>query len=207
MTRILSGVPASPGVAIGRVVLIDGPREAAGDPEAALDAAAAELVSAATRLRDSGHEEEAEIVEANRLMALDPSLRAEVRSLAETLPSDEALLRATARHAGLLEALGDPMLAARADDVRAIGRRAVHALGGGGGFRLAEPAIVAAVDVGPAEVAELSLDGERLLGLALARGAVTSHAAIPKPDQIPIPGTRRWIGPPPPCPGPVRPGR
>ena len=42
MTRILSGVPASPGVAIGRVVLIDGPREATGDPEAALDAAAAE---------------------------------------------------------------------------------------------------------------------------------------------------------------------
>jgi phosphoenolpyruvate-protein kinase (PTS system EI component) len=176
--RLLRGVPASPGVAIGPVVLLDGPREAGGDPEAALDAAADELATAAVRLRESGHAEEAAILDANRLMALDPALRAEVRSLAETLPPDQALLDATARHAALLDALGDATLAARADDVRALGRRAVNALGGGGGFHLSEPAIVAAVDVGPAEVAELALDADRLLGLALARGAVTSHAAI-----------------------------
>jgi phosphoenolpyruvate-protein kinase (PTS system EI component) len=176
--RLLRGVPASPGVAIGPVVLLDGPREAGGDPESALDTAAGELAAAAARLRESGHAEEAEILDANRLMALDPALRAEVRSLAETLPPDQALLDATARHAALLDALGDATLAARADDVRALGRRAVNALGGGGGFRLSEAAIVAAVDVGPAEVAELALDADRLLGLALARGAVTSHAAI-----------------------------
>jgi phosphoenolpyruvate-protein kinase (PTS system EI component) len=176
--RVVRGVPASPGVAIGRVLLLDGPREAGGDPEAALDTAAAELAAAAARLRESGHADEAEILDANRLMALDPALRDDVRSLAATLPPDQALLDATARHAALLDALGDATLAARADDVRALGRRAVNALGGGGGFRLSEPAIVAAVDVGPAEVAELALDADRLLGLALARGAVTSHAAI-----------------------------
>jgi phosphoenolpyruvate-protein kinase (PTS system EI component) len=176
--RVLRGVPASPGVATGPVVAVDGPQDVVGDPEAALDAAASELADAAARLRAAGHLDEAEIVEANQLMALDPQLRAEVRSLALTHPADEALLAATARHASLLDALGDATLAARADDVRALGRRAVTALGGGGPLRLAEPAIVAAVDVGPAEVAELALDADRLLGLVLARGAVTSHAAI-----------------------------
>src|SRR5436853_3331584 len=87
--------------------------------------------------------------------------------------------RATARHADLLSALDDPLLAARAADVRQLGRRAARLLSGAPTFSPPRfPAIFVARDLGPADVAELELAGGRVRGIALAEGAGTSHVAI-----------------------------
>jgi phosphoenolpyruvate-protein kinase (PTS system EI component) len=77
-----------------------------------------------------------------------------------------------------IAALDDPTLAARADDVRSLGRRAA-ALAADKEDPAAEPdgpgAILVAHDLGPADVAEVD---ERVCGVVLAAGGVTSHAAI-----------------------------
>ena len=81
---LLHGLGASPGIAVGRAVVVRDLEASAAPPDqavalAALAQAAAELGRAADGLRNAGLAEEAEILEANRLMAEDPSLAASVR--------------------------------------------------------------------------------------------------------------------------------
>ena len=80
---VLRGLGASPGVAVGRAVVVREVEASTAPPDqavalAALEQAAAELGRAAEGLRNAGLADEAEILEANRLMAEDPSLAASV---------------------------------------------------------------------------------------------------------------------------------
>jgi phosphoenolpyruvate-protein kinase (PTS system EI component) len=111
-------------------------------------------------------------------MAQDPALIASVEDAIVTrgLSAAEAILRATGEHADAIAAIGDETLAARADDVRSLGRRAAGLAGG----RAQRPPrssdlILIAHDLGPADVAELA---PSLAGIALAGGGATAHAAI-----------------------------
>jgi phosphoenolpyruvate-protein kinase (PTS system EI component) len=179
--RELRGLAASGGIALGRAWIEHDPEEAGsgdGDPLAALDELAEELERAADRLRADGLPDEAEILEANRLMAEDPTLRAEVTRLAKDEPAGHALVEATGRHADLLAGLADPMLAARSADVRELGRRAARLVVGAVTAQPHESSILVARDLGPVDVAELRLGDGGVEGIALADGAATSHAAI-----------------------------
>jgi phosphoenolpyruvate-protein kinase (PTS system EI component) len=181
---VLRGLGASPGVAVGKALVV---REAAasvappdvGAALAALAAASAELSAAAGDLRRAGLADEAEILETNCLMAEDPVLAAGVGTLGARLSPADALRGATEEHARLLAALPDPLLAARAADVRELGRRAARIAEG-----LTPPVvqngdtILVARELGPAEVAELDLGEGRIVAVALAEGSATSHAAI-----------------------------
>ena len=87
---VLHGLGASPGIAVGRAVVVRDVEASTAPPDqaaalAALEQAAAELGRAAEGLREAGLADEAEILEANRLMAEDPSLAASVRDLAKPL--------------------------------------------------------------------------------------------------------------------------
>jgi phosphoenolpyruvate-protein kinase (PTS system EI component) len=185
--RVIRGLAASSGVAVGRVLLRDGQvaeearhrgKAEAEAALAALDRVAAELGCRAERLRADGLNAEAEILEANGLMALDPVLREEVGRLSENETASAALRAATERHAQKLGALDDPLLAARATDVRELGRRAARSLSGGGELVADGPSVLVADDIGPADVADLRESDGSVLALALAMGAATSHAAI-----------------------------
>jgi multiphosphoryl transfer protein len=177
---VLRGLAASGGIAVGPawIRLDPGADADDGDPLAALDQVAAELGHAAARFRSEGLSEEADILETNRLMAEDPALRGEVARLAQYGPAGRALLEATGRHADALAALPDPMLAARAADVRELGRRAVRVLTGAGVAQPSHASILVARDLGPVDVAELRLGQGGVEAIALAEGAATSHAAI-----------------------------
>ncbi|TMM11130.1 MAG: phosphoenolpyruvate--protein phosphotransferase [Actinobacteria bacterium] len=187
--REIGGLAASPGVAVGRVLLLDvstgedtphrGAEIETVAALAALDAVAGELGARAERLRTDGLKAEAEILDANRLMALDPMLRADVEALAREETATTALRSATGSHSERLAALSDPMLAARASDVRELGRRAAR--------RLVQhateiapdgPAVLVGDDIGPADVADLRESELAVVAIALAAGAATSHAAI-----------------------------
>ena len=146
---------------------------------AALSRVAADLGHTAERLIAQGRETDAEIIEANRLMAEDPTLAREVAALAGVRPAAEALRLATEGRARQLDALNDPLLSARAADVRELGRRAVRALSGAAGVDPpAVPSVVIARELGPAEIVDLRLEEGLVLGFALAEGSATSHAAI-----------------------------
>jgi phosphoenolpyruvate-protein kinase (PTS system EI component) len=191
--RVLRGAPASPGLAAGHARVLTPPSGAPArgpaaetDLEAeaerarsALEQSAVELQRIGTGLRERGRAEEADIVETGALMAADPVLEEAVRAgvLERLEDAATALLAATDEHARAIEALPDPLLAARADDVRSLGRRAARIASGADEEPSANGStfILVAEDLGPADVAEHS---ERAAGIALSRGAVTAHAAI-----------------------------
>ena len=191
--RVLSGAPASPGLAVGHARVLFNPsgapardpgpsRPAAAEAEHAREAlreAAAELERIAAKLRDDGRGDEAEIVETGALMAADPLLESAVSTavVERGRSAAAALVEATDEHAAAIAALPDALLAARADDVRSLGRRAARIAAGapdetaGNGSAF----ILVAEDLGPADVAE---HGDQLAGIALSGGGVTAHAAI-----------------------------
>ncbi len=191
--RVLRGAPASPGLAAGRARVLFAPstgsaREPVPEAEleaeaeraqAALAAAASELERIGAELRESGREDEAEIVETGALMAADPVLAGAVNAavLESRVAAADALLAATDKHAEAIESLPDAVLAARADDVRSLGRRAARIASSGESQerRNGSRFILVADDLGPADVAE---HGDQVAGIALSGGAVTAHAAI-----------------------------
>src|SRR4051794_36525725 len=134
--HVFSGTPASPGVAAGTAFVLDAvsvgleampvasrPAESA-RAQAALNAAAAELDALAAGLPP----DEAELVATGSLMAADPTLRARVIALCtqDGLPAAAAIVAACGEAAAQLAAIPDETLAARADDVRSLGRRAAR---------------------------------------------------------------------------------
>jgi phosphoenolpyruvate-protein kinase (PTS system EI component) len=193
--RVLVGVPASPGTAFGKVrrldqegaedrSILDEPvrPEAAARALAALDESARELEGLAGRLRADGRADEADILEAGMMMAEDPLLRTAVRTavLDRGLSAPSAIRLEVEAAAAQLDALGDAELAARAADVRSLGRRASRLASGStatssDGREQGGDAILVAVDLGPADVAELDND---VRAIALAAGGTTAHAAI-----------------------------
>lgn len=190
--HILIGMAASPGVAAGPArVLLARRREEIEIPPAgrpaeeatatrALDCAAEELRQLAGELRAGGRTEEADIVEAEALMAADPALLASVLAVIRErgAPAATALEQAAEAHAAVLAALDDARLAARAADVRGVGRRAARLAdqdAAVASVAAERPVVLVADDLGPAEVAELGAD---VAAVALASGGVTAHAAI-----------------------------
>ncbi|MEA2312957.1 MAG: PEP-utilizing enzyme N-terminal, partial [Solirubrobacteraceae bacterium] len=138
--RRFAGLPASPGEAFGAArpaapasattaTVPEAERPAVlAAARAALAAAGEELGALAARLHAEGRAAEAEIVETGVLMAADPALDAELEAAVRNgSPAAAALVAACGVHAGAIAALGDPVLAARADDVRSLGRRAARA--------------------------------------------------------------------------------
>jgi multiphosphoryl transfer protein len=152
-----------------------------GDPGAALDAAfaavPAELERLAAELHERGMTEPAQIVEASVLIAGDPDLRALVDAeVAAGLPPVAAVTAAAEHFAEILAGLPDPVLAGRAADVRAVGRRLAAALGGTvqsgatGDDRILVGAEVTADD--------LLLEAGSLVGALSVVGGATAHVGI-----------------------------
>jgi len=180
--RVLTGLPASPGLALGRARVLAAVSDTgpAGEPaeelaraRAALAAAGAELEALAARLTG----EQAEIVATGVLMAGDPALDAALEAaIDDGLAAPAALVTACGVHADAIAALGDPRLALRADDVRSLGRRAA-ALAAGEDDRDddAGPAVLIAEDLGPGDVADLPAG---VVAIALAAGGAEAHAAV-----------------------------
>ncbi len=140
--HLLQGLPAAPGIAAGPARLLTtlpdagaAPLPAAERPReleralAALAQAGAELVRVGDALRAGGRADEAAIVETGVLMAEDPALTAEIERavLDAGRPAAAALVEAADTLATLIADIGDERLAARADDVRSLGRRAARA--------------------------------------------------------------------------------
>jgi phosphoenolpyruvate-protein kinase (PTS system EI component) len=145
---------------------------------AALEAAAAQLDALAGRLADEGRAAEADVVAAGAMMARDPTLEAAVADqVARGRPAAAALQEGVEAASAPLRALDDPTLALRADDLRSVGRRAARIAAGAHPAAApdTEPAVLVAVDLGPADIAELDAS---VAGLALGAGGATTHAAI-----------------------------
>src|SRR2546428_4495540 len=143
----LEGIPASPGRARGPLFTVEEEAQHTGEPDLA-GATSEEVAAAAERVarqledlagdRRARAPDAAAILAAQALMARDPALQAAVdESLAAGRGAPAAITEATESYATQLEQSDDAYLAARAADVREVGRLLVSGLGGRHPSRLA----------------------------------------------------------------------
>ncbi|GAB4051782.1 putative PEP-binding protein [Catellatospora paridis] len=184
--EVYCGVAGAPGVAVGRLRHLaygtNGESVSATPDQvgAAFDAVAARLRCTAQNMRargDSGTP--ADILEATALIADDPDLRsAAIGGVENNTPADRAVLDAAERYAGVLAALSDPTLAARAADVRQIGRRVVEQLRSGVGQPTGpgdEPVILVAEELGADDLLDPAVP---VVGGVSRLGGPNAHVAI-----------------------------
>jgi phosphoenolpyruvate-protein phosphotransferase (PTS system enzyme I) len=190
--KTLKGIPASDGIAIGPTFCyipaeLIVPVCAAGtlDEEmarfdAAREQARVELQSLCVAVEKRAGKEDAAIFEAHREMLSDPALEGKVRSEVEVGQTvEQALVKATEELSGLLAGMENELFAARALDVKDVGRRILRILLGLPDTALSavtEPSIIVAEDLTPSDTA--SLDPKLTLGFVTEQGGLTSHSAI-----------------------------
>jgi phosphoenolpyruvate-protein phosphotransferase len=180
MSGELRGTPAAPGAAVGAAWLHRPTTAAAAGGVPLVEAArvaAGEVEALAHGLREEDRGAEAEILEAQALMAMDPALLDAADDLiASGREPAAAILEAGEGVASSFEAIGDEVLAARGADVRDVAGRIARVMAGAAAPRLDRPSIVVANDLPPSVTVEL--ERAFLAGIALEAGSRTSHAAI-----------------------------
>ena len=189
---VLTGIAASPGVAVGPArrfrepALTDEPTLKTVDPaggarrlEAALEAARGDIARQRDEARGRLGASRAAIFDAHLLFLHDDAILDPVRAAIGAGDGVAAAWRdaveATARGWDDLE---DPYLRERAADLRSVGRQVQARLLGVPlpRPRLEAPGVLVARDLEPADTA--GLDPAVCLGIAIARGGPTSHAAV-----------------------------
>jgi phosphoenolpyruvate-protein phosphotransferase/dihydroxyacetone kinase phosphotransfer subunit len=184
---VLSGIPASAGVAVGPARLLGAPtgpppaRAADERERSRLDEAIAAAREAIVADRETvaarAGAADAAIFDAHLALLddeamLDPAHEA----IATGATAERAWHDAAEQVAARYRALDEPLLRERATDVLDVGRRVVAAITGDEAAGPTEPGIVLARELTPAEAA--GLDPALVRGIATAHGSATAHAAI-----------------------------
>jgi phosphotransferase system enzyme I (PtsI) len=191
--KIIRGIPASPGIAIGpaflyqrqEIIIKTFPVE---DPcvewarfENAVNIASRQLDEVYDRAKTESGVEQAEIFNAQAMMLKDPELLHMVRSTIEDekINIESALFDATEHYAQMLEQLDDEYLSARAADVRDVANRLLRILlniSESPSAQLNIKSIILAQDLTPSDT--VLIDKSFVLGFCTAEGGATSHTAI-----------------------------
>ncbi|MDY7226648.1 phosphoenolpyruvate--protein phosphotransferase [Hyalangium rubrum] len=190
--RMLAGVSASPGIATAPVWHFQRERlvvhPTAPDPlvqrdrlDKALASATAELHNLYEEFWKKAGAAKAAIFKAHLELLEDPELVAEAHRRIERGASAGWAWRETyEERATLLGGIKDALLAARAGDLRDVGRRVLRLLAdeiqGSETSAPDHPVIILAEDLSPSDTAKL--DPRTVLGLCTAGGGATSHTAI-----------------------------
>lgn len=188
---LLVGVSASPGLVVGQVFQlrepeIAVPQDPEGPPEqerdrlkSALQASLRELEALVARLHGQADPSKAAIFAAHQELLEDPDLLDLAESsIAKGLSAAAAWQRAFSLQATRLANLRNELLAARANDLRDVGRRVLSKMVSGLERNVEIPvgSVVIAEDLTPSDTA--NLDRSRVLGFCTTAGGATSHVAI-----------------------------
>lgn len=183
---VIQGIGAAPGIAVGPIFHFEHENLDAVSGEARLPLA--EVLTQAKTQLDALRQQmvekklgaEAAIFEAHVELIDDPELAETVEAQIKTGQSPiTAWKAAIEERAAAIAALKDPILSARAADLRDVGRRVLRLMLGLGekGVSLpAKPVVVVARELSPSDTA--SFDSERVLGFGIVEGGPTSHIAI-----------------------------
>ena len=185
----LAGIGAAPGLAIGPVFQLKQTAVQLTDAFAGVAAEQNRLYEALAAGKEALHElrrqlethapEEAAIFEVHQELLTDEDLLESVQQKIQGQQNAEQAWRATIEErAAIMAALDDPLLAARAADIRDVGNRVLKLLTGASS-EVAwpdHPVVVIAHDLTPSDTA--TLDPQKVLGFATAVGGPTAHSAI-----------------------------
>jgi len=189
----ITGIAASAGIGIGRVVIVGGlalpeelRAEAPADAEVELMKLQAALngVCAAmqAQLARSASQTEAAILRASLAIVKDTAFAGQLNELVSKgrRTAAQAVVEAVQSFAARIEATGSAYLRERVVDLQDIGAQLLERLGYRGAaaeeVMLTEPSVVCAAGLAPRQF--LALDRRFLRGLVLAGAGTTSHAVI-----------------------------
>ena len=188
---LLIGVAASPGIGVGKVFQlrekeIEVDPNPSGPPEKervilnrAIGSSIRELEALVARLHGEADPSKAAIFAAHQELLEDPDLLDLAESsIAKGLSAAAAWKKAYQLHAERLANLRNELLAARANDLRDVGRRVLSKLVESveAQREIPEGSILIAEDLTPSDTA--NLDRKRVLGFCTTAGGATSHVAI-----------------------------
>jgi phosphocarrier protein FPr len=189
--NLLVGVAASPGIAVGNVFRIRNEQldvQELGDDataerkrlDAAIEQGKAQLAALQDRLEAEADAGKAAIFAAHEELLDDPDLREIAdHAIAAGKSAAFAWQQAVTMHADRLGGSKNALLAARANDLRDVGRRVLRVLSGTAATDRPDvppDTILIAEDLSPSDTA--NLDRTRVLGFCTAGGGATSHVAI-----------------------------
>lgn len=192
---MISGILASPGIAIGKALLLQedeivlntntiSDADVAAEIERFYDARAkssAQLTVIKQKALETFGEEKEAIFEGHIMLLEDEELEDEILALIKNdkLSADNAIYTVIEEQAAALESLDDEYLKERATDIRDIGTRFVKNALGINIVSLSDinqEVILVAYDLTPSETAQINLD--YVLGFACDIGGRTSHTSI-----------------------------
>lgn len=192
---VLSGIPASPGVAIGTALVFGGvtPKiEKCAITEAdipaeelrfheALEKTRAQLLEIQELVQNELDDNEARIFDAHLLIIDDQALIAEVKDIVskELVSSDYAFNKIIQRYITAMSKISDPYIRERGTDIQDVANRVIvnyHGLDVQPLSRLPGQRIIVSQDLKPSDTA--ALDRENAQAFATETGSRTSHAAI-----------------------------
>jgi phosphotransferase system enzyme I (PtsI) len=192
---VLEGIPASPGIVLGRAkVLADrleaqpyycllySPEEVSdeiGRFMKAVEKAEADLIALKANLSPE-YQEHAHLLDLQILVLKERMIFEETQRLIkeERYNAEWALFQAWQKVRELFQGIGDPYIKGRIQDVEEVYRRLQSILAGKEAPSLSsqEPVIIVARDLSPAEATQMS--SSQVLGFITERGGRTSHTAI-----------------------------
>lgn len=190
-SMILKGIPAAPGLAHGKTVVVNQeklvvPQYEIEDAETeiqrlmiACKTGQEELAALKENVGGRSKSNEAEIFEAHRMILEDVALLERTKkAIKNGTNAEKAWMDAIEYFAQMMEQISDETLSSRCIDIRDAGRRVLgHLLGIAiGGTALTEPSIIVGDDLTPSDT--VSLDKDLVLGFCTAGGGPTSHTAI-----------------------------
>ena len=183
---VIKGVGAAPGIAVGpifhfqQIELDLDKSEPAMALDEALNYAREQLTELHREMTDKKLGAEAAIFEAHRELLDDPELMEAVQTHVNTgQTSLKAWKSAVDEQASAIAALHDPLLAARADDLRDVGKRVLRLMLGVNDKSASlptTPVVLVARELSPSDTA--SFKPELVLGFGIVEGGPTSHIAI-----------------------------
>jgi phosphocarrier protein FPr len=186
---VIKGIGAAPGIAVGPIFHFEQTELDLNNLDAfsgadqmglseALKKAKEQLSELHQQMIDKKLGAEAAIFEAHSELLDDPDLMESVQAYIKAGQSSaKAWKAAIDERVAAIAALQDPLLAARADDLRDVGRRVLSLMFGQKAVTMpSTPVIVVARELSPSETA--SFDSEHVLGFGIVEGGPTSHIAI-----------------------------
>lgn len=189
----MKGIGASPGIAIGRVVIhwkeqIDILREFVEEPErelerfqTALEFAGEQIRETYSRVLESVGPGEAAIFKSHGLMLKDPDFVGQIERmiLDGSVNAEWAVKQVADSLIQIFESMDNDYMKARSDDVKDISDRVIKLLLQVGGIDLSnlrEPSIIVARELTPSDISQMNR--EMTLGMVSETGGKTSHTAI-----------------------------
>ncbi len=191
MAEIIRGKGVISGIAMGKIMLagqnLDGylvnyePEDKETEKKKAQDAltAVAEILrESIEKLKSKDMREQAAIMEAHRMMVQDPMMSDNIMAKIDELGNaPQAVLKAAEEQAVMFEQMEDEYFAARAVDLRDVGKRVAKYILGVKEPEIGdEKVILCGREIEPSVIA--GMETEKIAGVLLGSGSTTAHAVI-----------------------------